>query len=161
MSAPSIPQAENSGFVARHAHVWLGLMLLSLHAATAWGVGTVWASALLLMHFGLFLMWQPLWQGDGELRPSQAFLVILIGILLATFSNWWLIAVWLATLTALIGGSVPGITRGRQRDGSRPAVRADLAPGRHRPPRRCARGRRCRARVLSRSLVTVVQAPAR
>jgi hypothetical protein len=29
--------------VARHGHVWLGLMLLTLHAATAWGMGTVWA----------------------------------------------------------------------------------------------------------------------
>ena len=118
MPDPAIALTRTPGFVARHAHIWLGLMLLALHAATTWGVGTVWASALLLTHFGLFLMWQPLWQGDGELRPSQAFLVILIGILLATFSNWWLIAVWLAALTALIGGSVPSITRGRQRAAS-------------------------------------------
>ena len=115
MPDPAMPLTKTPGFVARHAHVWLGLMLLALHAATAWGVGTVLASALLLAHFGLFLLWQPLWQGGGELRLSQAFLVIVIGVLLATFSNWWLIAVWLATLTALIGGGVPSITRGRQR----------------------------------------------
>ena len=118
MSDAAIPLTRTPGFVARHAHIWLGLMLLALHAATAWGVGTVWASALLLTHFGLFLMWQPLWQGGGELRPSQALLVIFIGVLLATFSNWWLIAVWLAALTALIGGSVPSITRGGQRAAS-------------------------------------------
>ena len=103
------------GFVARYAHVWLGLMLLTLHTATAWGMGTVWASALLLAHFGLFLMWQPLWQGDGELRPGQALLVIVLAILLATVSSWWLIALWLAALTALIGGNVPGITQRSQR----------------------------------------------
>ena len=90
-------------------------MLLTLHAATAWGTDTVWASALLLAHFGLFLLWQPLWQGDGELRPAQALLVIALGVLLATVSNWWLIAVWLAALTAVIGGAVPGITQRRQR----------------------------------------------
>ena len=118
MPDPAMPLIRTPGFVARHAHIWLGLMLLALHAATAWGVGTVWASALLLTHFGLFLMWQPLWQGGGELRPSQALLVIFIGVLLATFSNWWLIAVWLAALTALIGGSVPSITRGGQRAAS-------------------------------------------
>ncbi len=117
MPANSITQTQTakSSFIARHAHIWLGLMLLTLHAATAWGMGTVWASALLLAHFGLFLMWQPLWQGDGELRPAQALLVILFGLLLATFSSWWLIAVWLAALTALIGGGVPSLTRGRQR----------------------------------------------
>ncbi len=117
MSVDAVIQSPSnpSGFVARHAHVWLGLMLLTLHSATAWGMGTVWASALLLAHFGLFLMWQPLWQGDGELRPRQALLVIVLGILLATVSSWWLIALWLAALTALIGGNVPSITQRSQR----------------------------------------------
>ncbi len=119
-STASLPVAKTAkaprgGFVARHGHLWLGLMLLTLHAATAWGTDTVWASALLLAHFGLFLLWQPLWQGDGELRPAQALLVIALGVLLATVSNWWLIAVWLAALTAVIGGAVPGITQRRQR----------------------------------------------
>ena len=106
------------GFVARHEHLWLGLMLLALHAATGWGVGTAWASAFLLAHFGLFLMWQPLWQGDGEVQPRHAVLMILIGALLATASSWWLLALWLTALTALIGGSVPGITGRRQRSAS-------------------------------------------
>ena len=115
MSELTNPRVEASGFVARHGHVWLGLMLLTLHAATAWGMGTVWASALLLAHFGLFLLWQPLWRGDGELRPTQVLLVILLGVLLATLSSWWLMAVWLAALTALIGGGVPSISSRRQR----------------------------------------------
>jgi hypothetical protein len=75
----------------------------------------VWASALLLAHFGLFLLWQPLWQGDGELRPAQALLVIALGMLLATLNNWWAIAVWLAALISLTGGGVPGLTQRGQR----------------------------------------------
>lgn len=109
---------RNTGFVARHEHLWLGLMLLALHAATAWGIGTAWAAAFLLTHFGLFLMWQPLWQGDGELQPRHAILALLIGALLATAGSWWLIALWLTALTALIGGGMPGITQRRQRTAS-------------------------------------------
>jgi signal transduction histidine kinase len=69
----------------------------------------------LLAHFGLFLMWQPLWQGDGELRASHAVLAVLYGVLLAVVNSWWLIALWLAALIALIGGGVPGISGQRQR----------------------------------------------
>ena len=116
MSDLSVPQAH--GLFARHAHRWLGLMLLALHAATAWDLSAAWSAPFLLAHFGLFLMWQPLWQGDGRLRPSQALLVIALGVLLATLNSWWLIAVWLALLIALIGGSVPGIAGGRERTAS-------------------------------------------
>ena len=104
-----------AGFVARHAHIWLGLMLLSMHAATAWGLHSAWAPAFLLAHLGLFLMWQPLWRGGGALRPSQVILVILITTLWSLFSNWWLIVAWITALTALIGGSMPSITGRRER----------------------------------------------
>ena len=103
------------GFAARHEHIWLGLMLLTLHVATAWGIGKAWTSAFLLAHFGLFLMWQPLWQGDGKVQPRHVILMLLIGTLLATAGSWWLHALWLTALTALIGGGVPGITVQRQR----------------------------------------------
>lgn len=111
-------EPKAAGFVARHPHAWLGLMLLALHTSVAWGPGTGWASAFLLAHFGLFLMWQPLWQGGGELKASHAALVILVGALLATAASWWLIALWLTALTALIGGSVPSITAARERSAS-------------------------------------------
>lgn len=115
--ALTLPGAR-AGFVARHEHIWLALMLLTLHAATAWGIGTAWASAFLLAHFGLFLMWQPLWQGAGKLQISHAALAILYGALLAMVNSWWLIALWLTALTALIGGGVPGISARRQRTAS-------------------------------------------
>lgn len=111
-------QPAAAGFVARHETRWLGLMLLALHAATAWGIGSAWSSALLLAHFGLFLLWQPLWHGSGEMRTSHVALVVLFGALLATAASWWLIALWLAALVALIGGGVPGIGSQRQRTAS-------------------------------------------
>lgn len=90
-------------------------MLLALHAGVSWGIDTPWARAFLLMHFGLFLLWQPLWRGEGEIEPRHAFLVIIVGVLLAALNNWWLTALWLAVLTGLIGGSVPAMGARRQR----------------------------------------------
>jgi signal transduction histidine kinase len=115
MALGNQPSMAAAGFVARHEPLWLGLMLLALHAATAWGIGTAWSSGLLLAHFGLFLMWQPLWQGDGELRTSHAVLAVLYAVLLAVVTSWWLIALWVAALIALIGGGVPGISGQRRR----------------------------------------------
>jgi signal transduction histidine kinase len=115
LGAPDHRTARKAGFVVSHAHWWLGLMLLSLHASIAWGIDTPWAPAFLLVHFGLFLMWQPLWRGEGEVEPRHAFMVIIVGLLLSALNNWWLIALWLAVLTGLIGGSVPGMGGRRQR----------------------------------------------
>ena len=86
------PRDTLAHFVARQEHLWLGLMLLALHAATAWGIGSAWASAFLLAHFGLFLMWQPLWKGDDQIQASHAVLAVLNGALLAAVGSWWLIA---------------------------------------------------------------------
>ena len=96
-------------------HIWMGLMLLALHAALAWGIEEWWPRAFLLVHLGLFLIWQPLWRGERNIEPRYAFLVVIVGFLLAAWNNWWMMAVWLAVLFGLIGGSVPGITERRQR----------------------------------------------
>ena len=93
----------------------LGLMLLALHLAIAWGIDDWWPRAFLLAHFGLFLLWQPVWRGEREVEPRQAFVVVGVGLLLVGWYNWWLMAVWLAVLFGLIGGMVPRIVDRRQR----------------------------------------------
>lgn len=98
-----------------HPQWWLGSMLLALHAALAWGIADWWSRAFLLAHFGLFLLWQPVWRGENNVESRYAFLVVIVGFLLAAWNNWWLMAVWLAVLFGLIGGSVPGIAERRQR----------------------------------------------
>lgn len=100
---------------AAHPQWWLGLMLLALHASLAWGIADWWSRAFLLAHFGLFLLWQPVWRGEAKIESRYVFLVVIVGFLLATWNNWWLMAVWLAVLFGLIGGSVPGIVPRRQR----------------------------------------------
>jgi hypothetical protein len=102
--------------IALAAPQWaLGLMLLVLHAAIAWDIIGWAARALLLVHFGLFLLWQPVWRGEREIEPRQAIVVIGVAILFVGWYNWWFMALWVAVLFAVIGGSVPRISDRRQR----------------------------------------------
>jgi signal transduction histidine kinase len=107
--------ATQSRFIASHPQWWLGGMLLALHASMAWGIADWWSRAFLLAHFGLFLLWQPVWRGESNVELRYAVLVVIAGFLLAAWNNWWLMAVWLAVLFGLIGGSVPGTAHRRQR----------------------------------------------
>ena len=95
--------------------VWLASMLLALHGAVAWGIHDAWSRAFLLAHVGLFLIWQPMWRGEGAPGSRRALFIVVIGLVLVGFANWWIIAVWLAVLFGLIGGNVPGIRERRHR----------------------------------------------
>lgn len=83
-------------------------MLLTLHGAIAWDIDEWWAGGFLLAHFGLFLIWQPVWREERKISGALALLVICLGAFFATAGNWWLIATWIAVLFGLIGGAVPG-----------------------------------------------------
>ena len=108
-----------SGFARAVAGIrqehWLSLTLLALHGALLLELGDPLAKALLLSHFGFFLLWQPLWRGEQKLIPGQAVLIIGAAVLLIAAGSWWLMALWLAVLFSLIGGNVPGIKNIRQR----------------------------------------------
>lgn len=91
-------------WAADRPHIWMGLMLLSLHAALAWGDGTWWSRALMLAHFGFFLMWQPVWRADRELGAVSAGLVIAVGLMLGFATSPWITSLWLGVLVGLIGG---------------------------------------------------------
>jgi signal transduction histidine kinase len=107
--------AAHQRLIAARPHWWMGLMLFALHVALAWDIAEWWSRAFLLAHFGLFLLWQPVWRGEQEIGPRHILLVVAVGLLLAAWTSWWLMAVWLAVLFGLIGGSVPGISDRRQR----------------------------------------------
>ena len=88
-------------------------MLLTLHGAIGWGIENWWARGLLLAHFGMFLIWQPVWRGERQVSLMPALIVISVGAVFSLAGNWWLIATWIAILFGLIGGAVPG-TAGRR-----------------------------------------------
>ncbi|HEX6006410.1 MAG TPA: HAMP domain-containing sensor histidine kinase [Burkholderiales bacterium] len=104
--------------ITAHPQWSIALMLIALHAALAWGIHAWWVPGALLAHFGLFLLWQPVWRGEQEIDRRHAILVVVAGTVLAAWNSWWLIAVWLAVLFGLIGGSVPGTADRRQRRAS-------------------------------------------
>jgi signal transduction histidine kinase len=103
------------GWVARHPEWVLALMLLSLHAALAWDIDAWWARSLWLSHFGLFLIWQPLRQTPRPLEVLPATALTVAGVALALIVNWWLAALWISVLFALIAGRVPTTGEPRQR----------------------------------------------
>lgn len=90
-------------------------MLFALHLCLVFDVETGAARSFLLAHFGLFLMWQPLWQGAHRLVWSRAALVFAGGLALASWSTWWLIGLWLVVLLSLIGGNAFGLRDSRAR----------------------------------------------
>ncbi len=104
-----------TNLLAAHPQRSLALMLLALHASVAWGIEEWWPRAFLLAHLGLFLLWQPIWRGEREIKARQAVAVVAVACLLVGWHSWWLMALWLALLVGLIGGSVPRIGERRQR----------------------------------------------
>lgn len=113
-----LPASGESGVVRTPwlgPHLSLGLMLIVLHMGLMVGIGSGPSRAFLLAHFGLFLIWQPVWQGTDKLVPARAILIVVGGAALAWWSSWWSMALWIAALFALIGGNVPGMRALRPR----------------------------------------------
>lgn len=100
---------------ARSRARWtLALMLLALHAAVAWGIDQAFSRSLMLAHFGLFLLWQPLWAGQSELARTQVLLLVVASTGFALALDWWLLTLWIAVLVAMLGGNLAGAAK-RQR----------------------------------------------
>ena len=81
-------------------------MLSLLHLALWLGTGSIWTRPLLLTHLGLFLLWQPLWRGEHEVRPGAMIFIVCAGAIALLWLNWWLLAFWVSGLFALVGGRV-------------------------------------------------------
>ena len=94
---------------------WLGAMLFALHYALAWGIEDWTSRAMLLAHFGLFLIWQSARRGERSFERRQALMIVAGGLLFVAWNNWWLTAAWLALLFALMGGSLLGSQQARHR----------------------------------------------
>jgi len=84
----------------------LGLMLFCLLAATALGSDSDFSRSLLITHFGLFLLWQPI------LKQEQSFSIINIAFLVAfilvfiIWFNLWISVFWMLLLLSLLTGRI-------------------------------------------------------
>jgi signal transduction histidine kinase len=81
-------------------------MLLTLHVWLLSSPLVYWSAALKIVHYGMFLLWQPIWRSEQRLNWLSAMLFVLGGLLLLAMQGWWLRAFWLAGLIGLLGGRV-------------------------------------------------------
>ena len=85
----------------------LALMLLALHAFLIGGDGsTQLQKAFFICHYGLFLLWQPVWRSTEKLTKAALIVFIGVGLIAFFYINWWLTAIWLSILFGLLGGRV-------------------------------------------------------
>lgn len=84
----------------------LALMLLTLHGVLVMDPGSALQKAMLVAHYGFFLMWQPIWQTNEKISYPALLLFLVGGFSFVTFANWWMIAFWIAGLFGLMGGRV-------------------------------------------------------
>jgi len=86
---------------------WVVLaMLLALHAALFSEPGQVFQRIWLLVHFGLFLLWQPFFAAEHEMEPLSVALLLAITLATLYFLAGWMIVAWLLLLLGILGGRV-------------------------------------------------------
>ncbi len=92
--------------ISRYWRLLFVAMLALLHLTAMRGVEDTWARALMLAHFGLFILWQPFMRGEQNLTPQQLSVIALACVLALFFWNWWLMLLWLCILAGVVGGKV-------------------------------------------------------
>lgn len=98
---------KNNQLLATNSQRILALMLISLHVFLIWGDGTTQLQrAFFLCHYGLFLLWQPVWRNTEKLSKPAIALFISVGLIGFFYINWWLTAIWLSILFGLLGGRI-------------------------------------------------------
>ena len=92
--------------IGRYWRLLFVVMLVLLHLTAMRGVEDIWARALMVAHFGLFILWQPFMRGEQSLTPVQLAAIALVCALTLLFWNWWLMMLWLCILAGVVGGKV-------------------------------------------------------
>ncbi len=102
--SPFSQRLSTAVFAARR---WVVLaMLLALHAALVSQPEAVFQRIWLLVHFGLFLLWQPFFAAERELDPLSVVLLVAITAATLWFLAGWMIVMWLLLLLGILGGRV-------------------------------------------------------
>ncbi len=96
----------NSLFLQNNEHRLLGLMLFSLLAAIHLSDSDTIALSFLIVHFGVFLLWQPVVKKQSTFNTRQ---LIVLSVLIFAFIYWfnpWLNAFWSLLLLTLLTGRI-------------------------------------------------------
>lgn len=93
-------------WIERHRQWVLVAALALLHLALAQGP-TGWPGrTLMLVHLGLFLLWQPFVRAEARLAGQHVLIMGLVLLPALLLLNWWLVTAWLLLLAGVVGGRV-------------------------------------------------------
>ena len=92
--------------VATHRRWVVLAMLLALHVALISAPGSEFQRVWLLVHFGLFLLWQPFIAAERELEVFSGAMLFAIVAVTLYFLAGWIIVAWLLILLGILGGRV-------------------------------------------------------
>ncbi len=105
--AASPPLATRLSTALSLGRRWLLLaMLLTLHAALVSDAGGNFQRVWLMVHFGLFLLWQPFFAAEQELEIFAVVLIVVITVATLYFLSGWMIVAWMSILIGILGGKV-------------------------------------------------------
>jgi hypothetical protein len=90
----------------RRESIILALMLAFLHGSIWVDFGSPLSRSMMLIHLGLFLIWQPVWRGDQKLAWYNGVLFVVLTLAFVTWMNKWLMVGWLVLLIGFCGGRV-------------------------------------------------------
>jgi len=107
MASSPTPAAQRLAARIAANRRWVVLaMLLALHVALISAPGSEFQRVWLLVHFGLFLLWQPFIAADRELEIFSGALLFAIVSITIYFLAGWIIVGWLLVLLGILGGRV-------------------------------------------------------
>jgi len=81
-------------------------MLELLHFSLWIDFGSWVSRSLILIHLGMFLIWQPVWRSDEQISLGNSLFFIILTLLFVSFINWSLMFAWLILLCGFAGGTV-------------------------------------------------------
>jgi signal transduction histidine kinase len=107
MAFPSSSSAQRLALSVSARRRWIVLaMLLALHLALFSTPEGQFQRSWLLVHFGLFLLWQPFIAAEREIELFSGVLLFVITTFTLYFLAGWMIVAWLLIVLAILGGRV-------------------------------------------------------
>lgn len=106
-SLPTLPSSQRLAHLIVAGRRWVVVaMLLALHAALVSQPGEVFQRVWLLVHFGLFLLWQPFFATERELDVVSIVVLLTLTAVILYFLAGWMVVTWLLLLLGILGGRV-------------------------------------------------------
>lgn len=107
MASFSLPSTQRLTRILAGGRRWVVIaMLLALHAALVSEPDGIFQRIWLLVHFGLFLLWQPFFAAEKELEVFSVVLLVAITAATLYYVSGWMVAAWLILLLGILGGRV-------------------------------------------------------